>query len=195
MLSTTTIILYILPGFILGIFFGCLCTAFWIDGFLAADIQRTLLYELLQTPVDKRSDRLLDLCFFQLSDRTNSYHIHDFLTDEVIDHLEAKINDPLPVPMPSPREISFIHHRSPRRCKLEYSIPSVAQPMGFDKELITFLQRIRDHKKKTAKKDTNVDICGERSDSTFDYDDELLARKAAKELGDVEKGLGSLPSS
>ncbi|PQE31873.1 hypothetical protein CJF32_00008796 [Rutstroemia sp. NJR-2017a WRK4] len=187
MSSTTTITLYILPGFILGIFFGCLCTAFRIDGFLAADIQRTLLYELLQTPVDKRSDRVLDL--------TNSYRIHDFLTDEVIDHLEAKINDPVPVPMPSPREIRFIHDRRPRSCKLEYSIPSVAQPMGFDKELITLLQRIRDHKKKTANQEKNVDTCGERSDSAFDYDDELLARKAAKELGDVEKGLGSLPSS
>ncbi|PQE11523.1 hypothetical protein CJF31_00011087 [Rutstroemia sp. NJR-2017a BVV2] len=195
MSSTVILAGSIAAGLIVGMIFGAMLTFGCVDAPFAAIVQRTILFELLQTPADKRSERVLDLCFFQLSDSTPYNYIHQFLTDEVIDHLEAKINDPAPVPMPSPREFSVIQRLSPRNCKLDYSIPSVAQPMGFDKELITFMQRIRDHKKKTANQDRNVDTCGERSDSAFDYDDELSARKASKELGDVEKGLGSLQSS
>jgi hypothetical protein len=192
--STVLLVGSITVALCVGLFFGAMFMEISADASYGAIVQQTILFELLQTPADKRSDRILDLCFFEVSARTNSEEKNQFLTDEVIDHLEAKISDPAPVLLPNPREFTIVQRVGLRNCKLDYSIPSVAQPMGFDKELITFMQRVRDHKKKTANQDGNVNTCGERSGNAFDYDDELSARKAAKELGDVEKGLGSLPS-
>ncbi|APA13732.1 predicted protein [Sclerotinia sclerotiorum 1980 UF-70] len=184
------IVTVFLIGLLLGILIG---NSAWAALLVGSKIQTSILRELLETSADKRSDRILDLCFFQLAKTTWSEDVDHFLTDEVINHLEAKIHNPAPIP--NPRVFSFIHYGLLGKCKLDYSIPSIVHPMGYDEEVIKVMQRIQEHRKKRANQHMEVATCGERSGNTSNYDDELWARKDAKKLGDVEKGLGSLPSS
>jgi hypothetical protein len=168
---TILIITVFLIGVLSGHIFGI---SGWTSLYAGCEMQTSILRELLETPAHKRSDRLLDLCFFQLSNKRLPIDISHFLTDEVIDHLDARINDPAPIP--NPRNITIIKAHGPHRFKLDYSTPSIYHPMGYEEEVVTVVQRIKDHRRKRENQHMEVVT---QSGNTSNYDDGLLARKAA----------------
>ncbi|TGO44675.1 hypothetical protein BOTNAR_0768g00020 [Botryotinia narcissicola] len=98
-----------------------ICSEFSRGGYRGGEsrMRAKLLLQLLQMSPEGRSDRILDLFFFVLSDKTNE------------------------VPEVSPsRRRNF-----PLEIKENWNIPTVERPMGFEKEISRVQKLIEEYKK------------------------------------------------
>jgi hypothetical protein len=167
----TLVILII--GFILG---ACCTSAPSASYAVGRAVEGSILRDLLATPAHERSDRVLDLCFYPLADKYPTRYLKPFLTDEVIDHLEARINDPAPIPRQNPQAL----YRTDKLLDVAYAgrdtvynIPSIAQPMDYEEGVLVVMHRIQKYKMERKNQNTAVHTSGRIFGKIFTYNDKL----------------------
>jgi hypothetical protein len=163
-------------GLFVGFGLGTLLTSGYTVG---RAVQQSILRDLLATPARERSDRVLDLCFFPLADDSFlDIDTNAFLTDEVINHHEARINDPSPTPRQNPQplfRVDELYLSASDSFHAVYNVPSIAQPMDYEKGVLTVINRILKYKMKR------------KSDDDFSYENKLCAPRENGQHGDIEK--------
>ncbi|THV45531.1 hypothetical protein BGAL_0477g00010 [Botrytis galanthina] len=136
-----------------------------------------LLLQLLQMSPEERSDRILDLFFFVLSDKTTE--VPEEVLPVILEHLERRIGGKETVQRSEwfrtlttgefERYIDVQLRVTPSRrrnfpleIKENWNIPTVERPMGFEKEIARVQKRIEEYKKgmlsSKAKMAENIDL-------------------------------------
>ncbi|PQE15552.1 hypothetical protein CJF32_00006920 [Rutstroemia sp. NJR-2017a WRK4] len=164
---------------IIGISVGSCCTWMFTSGYtVGRAVEESILRDLLACPAHERSDRVLDLCFYPLADKSFPRYLEPFLTDEVIDHLEARINDPAPIRRRNPQPLfrtDELFESAYEFFDTDYSTPSIAQPMDYEKGVLAVIHQIQKYKMKRKNQDAKVHSSGKIFGNTFGYNDKLRA--------------------
>ncbi|TGO36246.1 hypothetical protein BHYA_0131g00240 [Botrytis hyacinthi] len=161
---------------------GCgwlICSEYGRGGYTGGEsrMRAKLLLQLLQMSPEERSDRILDLFFFLLSDKTTE--VPEEFLPEILEHLERRIGSTETVQRSEwfrtlttyelDRYCNVQLRVTPsRRCnfpleiKENWNIPTVEHPMGFEKEIARVQKRIEEYKKgissSKAKMAENIDL-------------------------------------
>ncbi|KAM0123719.1 hypothetical protein ACHAPC_010830 [Botrytis cinerea] len=136
-----------------------------------------LLLYVLQTAPENRLERILDFCFFVISDKT--IEVPEETLPEILEHLERRIGS-TEMARQSEWFSTLSMHEFNRYCDVELktnpdlgrlvpweieesrNIPIVERPMGFEKEIARVQKRIEEYKKgilsSRAKMAGNVDL-------------------------------------
>ncbi|KAF7861551.1 hypothetical protein EAF04_008113 [Stromatinia cepivora] len=135
-----------------------------------------VLGELLQTAPNKRSERILDLCFYVVSNKEEKevLVLPNEVLPEIYRHLEKRIRREGMLERESKyfkalTEIEFLryrrsdgiwdsHHVTAEDTKF-WDIPTVERPMGFEKEIERVQKRIEEYK--NGKEDADKERVGE----------------------------------
>ncbi|QSZ36758.1 hypothetical protein DSL72_006641 [Monilinia vaccinii-corymbosi] len=156
-----------------------------------------LLAELLETDPEKRSERILDLCFYVISDEMNRGTLNEKVLPEVLQHLEKRIRQPGMILRESEKFGSltrfedstyFISSRkNPGRQPTEedkryWNIPTLEYPMGFEREIKTVEKCIEEYKKRKGDASKETEGCKREHDAGSKVED--------WEFIDLEKGDG-----
>ncbi|CAD6444749.1 daea444e-5cff-4357-96e5-4c0edaa53f1a [Sclerotinia trifoliorum] len=157
-----------------------------------------ILCDLLQTPPSKRFERILDLCFFLVSNENEKemLHLPNEVLSEIYQHLEKRIRRERLLEE-EPKRFMVLTEKEFKRYKSSESswdsgsteeilkswdIPTVERPMGLEKEIERVQKRIKDHK--NSKEDTDKEGVGEMLSG-----EASLTRMEMSDNVDLEKGL------
>ncbi|KAF7898135.1 hypothetical protein EAF00_004581 [Botryotinia globosa] len=123
-----------------------------------------LLLQLLQMSPEERSDRILDLFFFVLSDKTTE--VPEEVLPEILEHLQRRIGGTETVQRSewfrTLTTDELDRYSDVQRIKGNWNIPTVESPMGFEKEIARVQKCIEEYKKgmssSKAKMAENIDL-------------------------------------
>ncbi|KAF7951963.1 uncharacterized protein EAE97_001460 [Botrytis byssoidea] len=156
-----------------------ICSEFSRGGYRGGEsrMRAKLLLQLLQMSPEERSDRILDLFFFVLSDKTNN--VPEEVLPEILEHLERRIGGTETVQRSewfrtlTTNELDrYIYvqcrvtpsrrRNFPLEIKENWNIPTAERPMGFEKEISRVQKLIEEYKKgmpsSKAKMAENTDL-------------------------------------
>ncbi|KAI9647847.1 hypothetical protein NHQ30_004235 [Ciborinia camelliae] len=177
------------------VFVGHLFTRGYLYPKIQRQMREILLLELLETAPERRSDRILDFCFYIISDDKAKMQLTEKGLQEVLEHLDKRIYQKEPVerenraPFPWTWDEYLEYRRVLRMGPSQkfteedikhWDIPTVERPMGFEKQLQRVQKRIEEYRK--GKEDASNENGGERSGNS--------SRVETSECVDIEKGLG-----
>ncbi|TGO07365.1 hypothetical protein BTUL_0287g00060 [Botrytis tulipae] len=130
-----------------------------------------LLLDLLQIAPENRRERILDFCFFIVSD--NKTEVPQEVLPEILEHLEKRIGGTETLqPSEWYRTLSWHEFRryydallksNPCRQKItledqeSWNIPTVERPMGFEKEIARVQKRIDEYKNGISSRTKTMD--------------------------------------
>ncbi|KAF7933913.1 uncharacterized protein EAE98_003622 [Botrytis deweyae] len=141
-----------------------ICSEYGRDGYTGGEsrMRAKLLLQLLQMSPEERSDRILDLFFFVLSEKTTE--VPEEVLPDILEHLERRISDTETVQRSewfrtlSTSEFNRYCNAQLRvtpsrrynfalEIKENWNIPTVERPMGFEKEIARVQKRIEEYKR------------------------------------------------